>query len=200
MNLVRLVNLLKSGKQANIIWSSYQNKELAGFLYFYTNEMRWIKYGKDVLEQYNSLLTLVHRVSDGKEKIMDALINSEKGLLDFLYVHSMFHIDDNDYTDWFVSYMLNKLDYDFVGAEKAPDGLVTKFGVFDPEHVAFERGELNISYGMWKRNESGRVKDPIHISYMEERPANVDIVSILSSYEDIRLGDYDPHMDDDLPF
>lgn len=157
--------------------------------------MKWMTRKGEMAQQCSALLVLIDRVYKNKEKILDSIIDIVPGLKDYMLIHSVFDISDNDQSDWFTAYMIDKLNYTFVPEKQnIPQEILDKLRVFNPETEFIEQDYVILTYGMWKKGSNGYLLDPIHINYwgdIQEKP--VDMVPIIASYTPLNF-------DDDLPF
>ena len=167
----------------------------------------------DIKSQYISFHQAVMKVQKNKEKILSGLIDSNPEIKLFMIDHSCFddevHIDG----DWLEKFMYYKLQMDeheirkIIEPRIPPDSLMEQFKVFNPVPIVFEKHPVRIEYGMWKRNEHGRVVDPINI--IDTSWDNINIMTpaqvkeFLSEHDDINVPndyEYTPLEEDDLPF
>jgi len=179
-----------------IDWGSFQVKDCERYVDFYVNELKWVKRFDDLCTQYLALSALIDHIYKNKENVLDSIIDKVEGMKDFLLIHSVFDLDDNDDSDWLVSYMVRKLDYDFIPAKQdVPKLVLDKLKLFNPREIDFLKEDVVITYGMWKKGPTGRLLDPINISYWNDiQERKTDMAPILESYTPLS---YD---DDDLPF
>ena len=157
--------------------------------------MKWITKKGDMAQQLTALLILIDRIYKSKEKILDSIIDTVPGLKDYMLIHSVFDISDNDQSDWLAAYMIDKLNYTFVPKKQnIPQEILDKLKIFNPEEVEFMQDYVVLTYGMWKKGSNGRLLDPINTNYwsdIQDKP--VDMVPIIESYTPLSF-------DDDLPF
>jgi hypothetical protein len=179
-----------------IDWGSFQVQDCARYADFYVKELKWVKGFDDLCKQYLALSALIDHIYKNKEKVLDSIIDKVEGLKDYMLIHSVFDREDNDDSDWLVSYMIEKLNYDFTPAkQQIPKEVLDKLEPFNPREIDFFKEDVVITYGMWKKGPSGRLLDPICISHWNDiQERKIDMAPIIESY--IPLG-YD---EDDLPF
>jgi hypothetical protein len=170
-----------------VAWRSYQIKELKGYLTFYIDVMGWAKRKDGLTNQYIHLLHAVQNVEDNKCKIIDSIIDNAPGLKDYMLIHSVFDINDNDCSDWFIIYMIDKLNYEpVIIKQDIPNEIMEKLKIFDPQGIDYFVDDVMLSYGMWKRDKNQRLLDPIHISCWNNiKEECIDMEPILGSYEEM---------------
>lgn len=179
-----------------IDWGSFQVKDCARYVDFYVKELKWVKSFDNLCTQYLALSALIDHIYKNKENVLDSIIDKTEGMRDYMLIHSVFDKDDNDDSDWLVSYMVRKLDYDFTAAKQnVPKDVLDKLKCLNPREIDFFKDDVVITYGMWKKSPTGRLLDPINISYWNDvQERKIDMAPILESYVPLS---YD---DDDLPF
>lgn len=172
-------------------WDSYQAKDWAGHLYFYSKEMKWTKDFEKTTDKYVDLLNTMRFVEENKYRILDSIIDRAPGLKEYMLIHSIFDVEDNDCTDWFLSYIIDKLNIELSSIRSsAPKSLVEKMNTLGLEEIDFLKEDTILSYGLWKRDVNGRIKDPVHIScWTELQGVVVDMEPIISSYKAINLSE-----------
>jgi hypothetical protein len=191
-----MVDLLKSQKPVK--WESYSAKEWSNNLYFYLEEMKWVKRFNNTTDQYVALLGTMAWVDQNRYKILDSIIDKAPGLKEYMMIHSVFDIDDNDCTDWFLSYIIDKLNIELSNTKQPiPQDVLEKLSILNLRDVDFLKEDTVLTYGMWKRGPSGRIQDPVNIAcWCDLQKNTINMEPVIESYEAIDLSSYDC----DVPF
>lgn len=172
MKNVRTISDLTINLKNNrpVDWYNWRAKHLISICNFYI-EIGWCKKYNNYLEQFEEFQLAVSKVDDNRERIIRSILDRSPGLREYLMIHSVFDIDDNNSGDWLVKLMINKLvptDEEVARAHKLdciPDEIMEKLSVFDPKPFGFEKNldETIIRYKMYGNWRKGESTDPITV-------------------------------------
>ena len=135
----------------------------------YANDLKLYKVedSTPLKDKFTGLLFFMSKINKNFNDIFIRTVDSVPGLRMYLLTHVVFDIYDNASYDWFISFMIKYLvpthdeirEYLMMG--EAPCDLdvdMTKF-----EYIPEFFDEVLIKIGMWRKEESGRMAEPIDI-------------------------------------
>lgn len=210
-NISKIVNQINGGHEVD--WYSWEAKRADQALDFFTKK-GLCKKGGNLKERYNNFIVKYYEVERGIDRILDFAIDKTPGLKTFMVIHSIFDHDANKKGDWLQRYMLKKLMptekevYEEFNPEPIPKDLLERFKIFDPVQVTFEMDQIKIQYGMWRKDNDGRLVDPINVIHTDfdgiKLFRQADVVNEIAKYENIESDPVDSTpsdwVEDDLPF
>ena len=197
MSSAALVNSLISGEQVN--WNDWTNREILSYCDLYI-EAKWCNVYKKRDDQIREYQQAVHNVEGKKIAILDSIIDGTKYLKKYMIMHSVFDINADTKGDWFVKYLVNKLQptqeqVDYVHKKnEIPANIMEMFNKFDPKPISnFEENydDTLISYKLHGKRFKGEQSEPIFridkVWERMERQIPIDKVEkYISSFEEIQ--------------
>ena len=191
-----LVNKLTSKEQIN--WNDWINREILSYCDLYI-EAKFCKVYKVRYDQILAYQQAVHNVKEKRIDILDAIIDNTKYLKKYMIIHSVFDIKANTTGDWFVQYLIDKLQptqeqVDYVHKKNdIPANIMEMFNKFNPRPISnFEETYDNalISYKLHGKRLEGEQSEPIFridkVWNSMERQIPIDMVEkYISSFEEI---------------
>jgi len=191
-----LVNNLVNGKTVD--WNNWTNREILNYCDLYI-ESKWCNVYKMRVDQIQEYQQAVHKVESRKIDILNSIIDKTKGLKKYMMIHSIFNIDAKSKGDWFVKYLVNKLQpaqwqVDIVHKKKEiPTDIMELFKKFNPKPISDYDEVLDntkIYYKLYGNRFKGEQSDPILVidrSWEKlDRPIPIEEVEeSISSFEEI---------------
>ncbi len=164
--------------------------------------------------QYKAFVKQYRAVQVNKKKILNSIIDKTPGLRMFLIIHSAFDVKPAKEYDWLEMYMITKLMptsddvYQLFNPERIPQDIMDKLKIFKPEQILFDVDLIRMEYGMWRRDATNRVTDPINIINTDFDGVNIikqrDVAKEIARYKIVESAPVrsvpSDWLEDDLPF
>jgi hypothetical protein len=157
----------------------------------------------DCEKEIFSLIEILINLNKNKKSIFINMIEDTKNMKDYMIIHSVFDEEDDprydsDNKDWVVQLFRNYISMCAEPKKQiVPDKYIKYLEMFDAKPLEYDIDYNIIKYGLWKRLENGRIRDPIYIHNKSwENIHGIKIVDVMSILNKIPVVD----LSDDLPF
>ena len=169
---------------------AFDTKLVEGMFEMYSLEFMMLDPKLDTKHKFVELLKLLTNISDNFKDTFIRTVDNIPGMRYYLISHTIFKVDDNrESNDWFTKFMIHYLRptdeevNEYMGNHSKCSDKLIKYGVdksiaekleiFSPELIHQYDDDIILEFGMWNRDDDGRVKDVISVTDTGDLPSTV---------------------------